>query len=138
MQQNYTIINFFESENKEYWLEKIKESDWDAGAFLFELAEVFFVAVQFSSFIAPAVEFVGNIVNVGTDLFVRTFVTGGAHGSTGSHFKGDVILVQGVDTGKGADFHRFGEVQKPLENVKVVTALVDPETAAEFITSVPA
>ena len=26
MQQNYAIINFFESENKEYWLEKIKES----------------------------------------------------------------------------------------------------------------
>lgn len=37
MQQNYTIINFFESENKEYWLEKIKESDWGAGTFLYEI-----------------------------------------------------------------------------------------------------
>lgn len=37
MQQNYTIINFFETENKEYWLEKIKESDWGAGTFLYEI-----------------------------------------------------------------------------------------------------
>ena len=31
------IIEYFSTENKEYWLSKIKESDWGAGQFLYEL-----------------------------------------------------------------------------------------------------
>ena len=31
------IIEYFSSENKEYWLSKIKESDWGAGQYLYEL-----------------------------------------------------------------------------------------------------
>lgn len=31
------IIEYFSTNNKEYWLSKIKESDWGAGRFLYEL-----------------------------------------------------------------------------------------------------
>ena len=31
------IIEYFSTENKEYWLSKIKESDWGAGQYLHEL-----------------------------------------------------------------------------------------------------
>ena len=31
------IIEFFCTDHKEYWLSKIKESDWGAGQFLYEL-----------------------------------------------------------------------------------------------------
>ena len=31
------IIEYYNAENKEYWLSKIKESDWGAGQFLYEL-----------------------------------------------------------------------------------------------------
>ena len=31
------IIEYFSTDNKEYWLSKIKESDWEAGQFLYEL-----------------------------------------------------------------------------------------------------
>ena len=31
------VINFFDSDNKTYWLEQIKASDWRASAFLYEL-----------------------------------------------------------------------------------------------------
>lgn len=31
------IIEYFCTDNKEYWLSKIKESDWGAGQFLYEL-----------------------------------------------------------------------------------------------------
>lgn len=31
------IIEYFTTDNKEYWLSKIKESDWGAGQFLYEL-----------------------------------------------------------------------------------------------------
>ena len=31
------IIEYFSAENKEFWLSKIKESDWGAGQFLYEL-----------------------------------------------------------------------------------------------------
>ena len=31
------IIEYFSSGNKEYWLSKIKESDWGAGQYLYEL-----------------------------------------------------------------------------------------------------
>ena len=31
------IIEYFSTDNKEYWLSKIKESDWGAGKFLYEL-----------------------------------------------------------------------------------------------------
>lgn len=31
------IIEYFSTENKEFWLAKIKESDWGAGQFLYEL-----------------------------------------------------------------------------------------------------
>ena len=31
------IIEYFSTENKEYWLSKIKESDWRAGQFLYDL-----------------------------------------------------------------------------------------------------
>lgn len=31
------IIEYFSTDNKEYWLSKIKESDWGAGRFLYEL-----------------------------------------------------------------------------------------------------
>lgn len=31
------IIEYFSTDNKEYWLSKIKESDWRAGQFLYEL-----------------------------------------------------------------------------------------------------
>ena len=31
------IIEYFSVDNKEYWLSKIKESDWGAGQFLYEL-----------------------------------------------------------------------------------------------------
>jgi predicted GNAT family N-acyltransferase len=31
------IIEYFSSDNKEYWLSKIKESDWGAGQFLYDL-----------------------------------------------------------------------------------------------------
>lgn len=31
------VINYFDSNKKEYWLEKIGESDWDGGKFLYEL-----------------------------------------------------------------------------------------------------
>ena len=31
------IIEYFSTENKEYWLSKIKESDWMAGQFLYDL-----------------------------------------------------------------------------------------------------
>lgn len=31
------IIEYFSTDNKEYWLSKIKESDWGAGQFLYEL-----------------------------------------------------------------------------------------------------
>ena len=31
------IIEYFSIDNKEYWLSKIKESDWGAGQFLYEL-----------------------------------------------------------------------------------------------------
>ena len=31
------IIEYFSTNNKEYWLSKIKESDWGAGQFLYEL-----------------------------------------------------------------------------------------------------
>ena len=30
------VIEYFSTENKEYWLSKIKESDWGAGQFLYE------------------------------------------------------------------------------------------------------
>ena len=41
------VINYFESGRQQYWLEKIKRSDWAAGAFLFELLSkgIFFDAV---------------------------------------------------------------------------------------------
>lgn len=31
------VIEYFSSDNKEYWLSKIKESDWGAGQYLYEL-----------------------------------------------------------------------------------------------------
>ena len=31
------IIEYFSTDNKEYWLSKIKESDWNAGKRLYEL-----------------------------------------------------------------------------------------------------
>lgn len=31
------ILDYFNSENKSFWLSKIKESDWDAGQFLYHL-----------------------------------------------------------------------------------------------------
>lgn len=31
------IIEYFTTDNKEYWLSKIKESDWGAGQFLYDL-----------------------------------------------------------------------------------------------------
>ena len=31
------IIEYFSTDNKDYWLSKIKESDWGAGQFLYEL-----------------------------------------------------------------------------------------------------
>ena len=31
------IIEYYSTDNKEYWLSKIKESDWGAGQFLYEL-----------------------------------------------------------------------------------------------------
>ena len=31
------IIEYFSAENKEYWLSKIKESDWGAGQYLYDL-----------------------------------------------------------------------------------------------------
>ncbi len=31
------IIEYFSTDNKEYWLSRIKESDWGAGQFLYEL-----------------------------------------------------------------------------------------------------
>ena len=31
------VIEYFETDNQEYWLSKIKECDWSAGKFLFEL-----------------------------------------------------------------------------------------------------
>ena len=31
------IIEYFSTDNQEYWLSKIKESDWGAGRFLYEL-----------------------------------------------------------------------------------------------------
>ena len=31
------IIEYFSTDNKEYWLSKIKESDWGAGQYLYEL-----------------------------------------------------------------------------------------------------
>lgn len=31
------IIEYFSTENRDYWLSKIKESDWDAARFLYEL-----------------------------------------------------------------------------------------------------
>lgn len=31
------IIEFFECENKNYWLNQISESDWRTGKYLFEL-----------------------------------------------------------------------------------------------------
>lgn len=31
------IVEYFSTDNKEYWLSKIKESDWGAGQFLYEL-----------------------------------------------------------------------------------------------------
>lgn len=31
------IIEYFSADNKEYWLSKIKESDWDAAQFLYSL-----------------------------------------------------------------------------------------------------
>lgn len=31
------IVEYFNTDNKEYWLSKIKESDWGAGQFLYEL-----------------------------------------------------------------------------------------------------
>lgn len=31
------IIEYFSTDNKEYWLSKIKESDWGAGQFLYKL-----------------------------------------------------------------------------------------------------
>ena len=31
------IIEFFNVENKEFWLTKIKESEWGAGEYLYEL-----------------------------------------------------------------------------------------------------
>lgn len=31
------VIEYFSVENKEYWLSKIKESDWGAGQYLYEL-----------------------------------------------------------------------------------------------------
>lgn len=31
------IIEYFSTDNKEYWLSKMKESDWGAGLFLYEL-----------------------------------------------------------------------------------------------------
>ena len=31
------VINYFDSNKKEYWLEKIGESDWGGGKFLYEL-----------------------------------------------------------------------------------------------------
>ncbi len=31
------VIDYFSTDNQEYWLSKIKESDWDAGHFLYEL-----------------------------------------------------------------------------------------------------
>lgn len=41
------VINFFESDCQEHWLEEIKRSDWNAGAFLYELLSTgrFFEAV---------------------------------------------------------------------------------------------
>ena len=33
------IIEYFTTEDKEYWLSKIKESDWGAGQFLYELLQ---------------------------------------------------------------------------------------------------
>lgn len=31
------IIDYFNADNKEYWLSKIKESDWSAGQILYDL-----------------------------------------------------------------------------------------------------
>ena len=31
------IIEYFSTDNKEYWLSRIKESDWGAGQYLYEL-----------------------------------------------------------------------------------------------------
>ena len=31
------VINYFESERKEHWLEEIKRGDWGAAGFLYEL-----------------------------------------------------------------------------------------------------
>ncbi len=41
------VINFFESDRKEHWLQEIAKSDWGAGAFLYELLSkgTFFDAV---------------------------------------------------------------------------------------------
>lgn len=41
------VINFFESDSKEHWLEQIKKSDWSASAFLYKLLSenTFFDAV---------------------------------------------------------------------------------------------
>ena len=33
------IIEYFSSDNKEYWLSKIKESDWGAGRYLYDLLQ---------------------------------------------------------------------------------------------------
>ena len=41
------VIRFFESDKREYWLNEIKKSDWNAGAFLYRLLknDMFFQAV---------------------------------------------------------------------------------------------
>ena len=41
------VINYFESDRQQHWLEEIKQSDWSAGAFLFKLLSngIFFDAV---------------------------------------------------------------------------------------------
>ena len=41
------VINYFESDRQNHWLEEIKRSDWGAGAFLYELISngTFFEAV---------------------------------------------------------------------------------------------
>ncbi len=31
------VINYFDSDRKEHWLNEIKKSDWGAAAFLYEL-----------------------------------------------------------------------------------------------------
>ena len=41
------VISYYDSDRQEHWLEEIKRSDWDAGAFLHELLSegTFFEAV---------------------------------------------------------------------------------------------